>query len=212
MTTPPLKEPGRRQAAAEEKRQAILDAGLEVFASNGFAASRLDEVAEKAGVAKGTIYLHFRDKEDLFEQIVMGAVGPVIAQVDAAAERDDVPAAVLIPALFDLFRREVLGTRRKEVARLVLAEGPRFPRIAEFYHREVVGKVIAIVSRVARRAHERGEIASESYARYPQLVMAPLIMALIWDGLFSRIEPLDVEGMLNAHRQLILSAGKEPGA
>ena len=202
---------GRRQQASEQRKLAILRAGLEVFAENGFAAARLEDVAEKAGVGKGTIYLFFRDKEDLFEQIVLGAVSPVLAMIAGAAAAPDTPTDVILSRLFDLFRVEVLGTWRKEVLRLVITEGARFPRIAEFYHREVISKGLGIIRRITRRAIARGELRSNGVDRFPQLIFAPLLLALIWDGLFSAIEPLDIEGLLKAHRQLLLVAPRRAG-
>jgi AcrR family transcriptional regulator len=205
------KRVGRRQQASEERKLAILRAGLEVFAARGFAAARLEDVAEKAGVAKGTIYLFFHDKEDLFEQIVLGAIRPVLVMIAKAAAAADTPTDVILERLFDLFRAEVLGTWRQQVLRLVITEGPRFPRIAEFYHREVIVKGLAIIRHLAQRALARGELQSDSIARFPQLVFAPLLLALIWEGLFSAIEPLDVEGLLTAHRELLLGGWRRGG-
>jgi AcrR family transcriptional regulator len=202
---------GRRQQASEERKLAILRAGLEVFAARGFAAARLEDVAEKAGVAKGTIYLFFHDKEDLFEQIVLGAIRPVLVMIAKAAAAPDTPTDVILERLFDLFRAEVLGTWRQQVLRLVITEGARFPRIAEFYHREVIVKGLAIIRHLAQRALARGELQSDSIARFPQLVFAPLLLALIWEGLFSAIEPLDVEGLLTAHRELLLGGWRRGG-
>ena len=200
--------PNRRKLASQRRRQAILDAGLEVFAAHGFAAARLDDVAEKAGVAKGTIYLSFKDKEDLFEQIVLGAIAPVLAQLDAVIAHTDVPADVLLAKIFEVFRTEVLGTRRKEVLRLVLTEGTRFPNIAKIYHRKVVSKGIGMIRRLAQRARARGEISSDGLIKFPHLVFAPLFLAVVWDGVFARIEPLDVEGLLAAHADLLLGRTK----
>ena len=206
---PPAAElPTRRQAASEQRRRAILDAGLDVFATQGFAAARLEDVAAKAGVAKGTIYLFFKDKEDLFEQIVRGAVEPLLALLDRVVVEPDIPAHVLLPRIFAVFQTEVLGTQRKEIARLVINEGARFPRIAEFYHREVIAKVKAVIEMAMVRAHSRGELASEGLAKFPQLVMAPMLLALVWDGLFAKIEPLDVDGLLAAHREILLGGAK----
>jgi AcrR family transcriptional regulator len=203
--TPARAARSRRQQASEQRRQAILDAGLEVFAAHGFAAARLDQVAEQAGVAKGTIYLSFKDKEDLFEQIVLGAVSPVLARLDGVASQADIPVDALLGALFEVFTKEILGTKRKQIIRLVVSEGARFPNIARFYHREVVAKALDLVRRVAARAHP--ERASDALETFPHLVFAPLLLSIVWDGLFAMIEPLDVEGLLAAHRAVLVGSG-----
>ncbi|HXE87556.1 MAG TPA: TetR/AcrR family transcriptional regulator [Hyphomicrobiaceae bacterium] len=195
-------ELGRRDP--EARRQAILEAALDVFAAEGFAAAKLDDVAEKAGVAKGTIYLHFKDKQDLFEQMVREAVFPVIARLEELAKLPDLPAELVLRAMFEVFRTQVLATRRKDLLRLILTEGPRFPAIAAFYHREVVARGLALMGELLNRARANGELSAEGLARFPQLVVAPLILAVVWDGLFAAIEPLDVEGLLAVHRELLL--------
>jgi AcrR family transcriptional regulator len=198
------RSPTKRQQGAEARRQAILEAGLDVFASAGFEAARLDDVAAKAGVAKGTIYLSFRDKEHLFEEIILGEVAPVLAVLDATSAVPDIPTGILLGRIFEIFQTQILATKRKEIARLIIKEGARFPHIAEIYHREVIAKVAEIVSKVMRRGMERGEISSDTYARHPHLIMAPMVLAIIWDGLFSSIAPLDVDALLEAHKHNIL--------
>ena len=193
----------RRKAEPEARRQAILDAGLVVFARDGFAAARLDAVAARAGIAKGTIYLYFRDKEDLFEQIVRGAVAPVLAQAEAVAALPERPTRDLLALIFQVFRTEILETDRRHVIRLVLTEGGRFPKLAAFYHREVITKALALVRGIIRRGVARGEITTSDLERFPHLVFAPLLMAVLWDGLFSKLEPLDVEGLLACHRDVL---------
>jgi len=200
---PMSKSTNKRQEAAVQRRQAILDAALEIFAEDGFAATRLDDVAEKAGVAKGTIYLSFKDKEDLFEQLLISAVAPVFDKMEALTAEPELSLDRLLQGIFALFRTQVLGTPRQDVIRLVITEGRRFPRIAKIYHREVISKGSEIVRRVARAAYGRGELSSDELARFPQLVFAPMLLATIWENVFSRIEPLDVEGLLAAHRQVL---------
>jgi AcrR family transcriptional regulator len=188
----------------EGRRQAILEAALAVFVADGFAAAKLDDVAARAGVAKGTIYLHFKDKQDLFEQMVREAVSPVIARLEALAKLPDLPADMVLTGLFEVFRTEVLGTTRKDLLRLVMTEGPRFPAIAQFYHGEVVSRGLKLMTEVLRRAGERGELASDDLPAYPQVVVAPLLLAVVWDGLFGNIQPLDVKGLLEVYRRLLL--------
>jgi len=196
--------PKPRTLAPADRRQAILDAATEVFAAEGYATARLDEVARRAGIAKGTIYLHFRDKQDLFEQLLQSLVAPVLDGVEALAARDDIPPRVLLRQMLERMRTELLGTRRKDILRLIIAEGPRFPAIARFHHDRVVSRGIGILRRVLERAAARGEIAAPAYARFPQLVMAPVLVAVIWDSLFGSFDPIDSEAMLNAHLDILL--------
>ena len=182
--------PGRaRKAEPAARRDAILDAALTVFAERGFEAARLDDVAAQAGVAKGTLYLYFKDKEALFEEVVRSAASPIVERLSVLATAPDMPMTLMLDALFGLFEKEVLGTRRKLLIRLIIAEGPRFPRIAEFYFRDVISRIMPMLSKIAQRAADRGELPNDAVARYPQLVAAPLLLSVIWDGLFARISP-----------------------
>src|SRR5881394_3984765 len=126
--TPAAKSPSSRASRSAERREAIVAAALEEFAARGFAATRLDDVARRAGVAKGTIYLYFRDKESLFQELVRTMLSPVVGTLEAARTAD-LPARAVAEAIADLFVREILTTRRKDVIRLIIAEGPRFPKL-----------------------------------------------------------------------------------
>jgi AcrR family transcriptional regulator len=200
--------PGARAQRAVERRDAILAAALDVFAAQGFAAARLDDVAKRAGVAKGTIYLHFADKETLFQELIRAQLSPVVGGVIHASHAD-IPLRAFAKQLIEVFVREVLGTRRKDVIRLVITEGPRFPKLAEFYYREVIARVLEAVRALLRRAVERGELKDDALVRHPQLLAAPGIMAIIWSGLFDRFEPLDVRSLMQAHFEMLF--GKEDG-
>ena len=135
---------GTRAARRDERRAAILAAALEEFAARGFAATRLDDVARRAGVAKGTIYLHFRDKESLFQELVRAMLSPLVGTIEAAALRD-LPIRAVVEMIVDLFVNEIYGTRRKDVIRLIIAEGSRFPKLAEVYYREVIARVLPVM-------------------------------------------------------------------
>jgi AcrR family transcriptional regulator len=188
----------RRSLPPEARRAAILDAALDEFTARGYEGARLDDVARRAGIAKGTIYLYFADKEALFQELVRSMVGPVLATLEQM-RAPDIPARMLIEGLLATFVREVYGTRRKDMIRLILTEGPRFPAIAEFYHREVVARVLAIVRPLLERAVARGELPNDSLVRFPQLIVAPGLAAIMWSALFEKFEPLDVPAMIRAH-------------
>jgi len=197
-----------RKTRSIERRDAILSAALDEFSIRGFEATRLDDVARRAGVAKGTIYLYFRDKESLFQELIRTMLTPLVGTIEAMGEAD-VPVALLADRIVDLFVREVYETRRKDVIRLMITEGRRFPKLAEFYYREVLSRVIGAVRALLRRAAARGEIP-EGLADYPQIVAAPGLLAIVWSGLFERFEPLDVRKMMKTHIQLLFSPRRAP--
>jgi hypothetical protein len=103
-----------------------------------------------------------------------------------------------------LFVREVYETRRRDVIRLMLSEGRRFPKLAEFYYREVLARVITAVRALLRRAAARGEVP-QGLVDFPQIIVAPGLVAIIWSGLFERFEPLDVRAMMKAHVELLFA-------
>jgi AcrR family transcriptional regulator len=210
--TPPDNTParrGRRKASTLEtdaRRQAILQAALEAFSRNGFAATRIEDVAARAGVAKGTVYLYFPNKETLFGELIRNAVTPVLARLEGAAAQ--APPEQILSQMFELFRTHVLETDRKFILRLLIAEGPRFPAIAEFYHREVVSRGLRILRGAAQRAAAAGLVPKDTIDRFPQLIVAPLIVAVVWDSLFNHVDPLDVKGMLEAHARLLTGGAR----
>ena len=191
------------------RRDAILAAALEEFSARGFAAARLDDVAARADVGKGTIYLHFRDKEALFQELVRFQLYPVLGTFEAALE-SDLPLRKITDLAVDIFAREIFGTRRKQVMRLIISEGPRFPALAEFYYREVLGRILKVVRARLVRALEHGEIADDTLIRFPQLLGAATVMAVVWQGLFDRFEPLDVPALLRAYFDRLFARDGRP--
>ncbi len=159
--------PSNRATRAAERRQAIIDAALDEFIARGFTATRLDDVAKRAGVAKGTIYLHFKDKESMFEELIRTALVPLIGRLHAppptgGSVRD------AVESFARTFIQEVAATRRGDIVRLIVAEGPRFPSIAAFYYREVVSRGLAAMRALIDLAIARGEIRQKDLARFPQ--------------------------------------------
>src|SRR5437764_1754101 len=191
-----------RAARAAERRAAIVDAAMEEFIARGFAATRLDDIAKRAGVAKGTIYLHFKDKESMFEELIRTAIVPFVNRL-AAPPTFSGSVRDAVEMVGRMFIHEVATTRRGDIVRLIIAEGPRFPAIADFYYREVVSRGLAAMRALIELAIARGEIKQPELARFPQIVVAPAIIAVIWKSLFERHSPLDATEMLRVHLDLI---------
>lgn len=198
----PAQAPTNRTARAAERRAAIIEAALDEFIARGFTATRLDDVARRAGVAKGTIYLHFKDKESMFEELIRTALVPMIGRLHASppvggSVRD------AVEGFAQNFIREVATTRRGDIVRLIVAEGPRFPAVADFYYREVVSRGLAGMRALIELGIARGEIRQKNLARFPQILVAPALIAVIWQSLFSKHAPLDATEMFRVHLDLI---------
>ena len=197
----PLIKLNRAERAAE-RRQAIIEAAMEEFISRGFAATRLDDIARRAGVAKGTIYLHFKDKESMFEELIRTAIVPLVGRMQGPLPTGGT-VRDLIEAFALNFIHEVVTTRRGDIVRLIVAEGPRFPAIADFYYREVVSKGLAGMRAMVELGIARGEIKNANLAKFPQIMVAPALIAVIWQSLFARHAPLDAIEMFRTHLDLI---------
>jgi AcrR family transcriptional regulator len=200
---------GGRLAKAAARRDAILDAALDEFSASGFAAARLDDVAKRAGIAKGTIYLYFKDKESLFQELVLAKMSPIVGGIESVFATD-LPLRVIADNVIALLLREVFSTQRQQVVRLIISEGPRFPAIAEFYYHEVLSRLLAAMRGLLRRALARGELADDTLIRFPQLLGAPVVVGIVWSGLFDRFEPLDVPAMMRAHFDRLFAAQGRP--
>lgn len=198
--------PSKRAIGATERRAAIVAAGLDEFTTKGFAATRLDDVAKRAGVAKGTIYLHFKDKEALFQELVRTALGPVVVRISNPPIGTG-SARALMEGLAAMFVHDVISTKRGDILRLIISEGTRFPALADFYYNEVIAHGIAGMRKLIEYGIARGEIRNPRVVEFPQLMVAPLLVSVIWQGMFARHEPLDVAAMLKVHFDLIFDEG-----
>src|SRR6201985_400621 len=172
--------PANRSERAAERRAAIVDAAMEEFVARGFAATRLDDIARRAGVAKGTIYLHFKDKESMFEELIRTAIVPLVGTLTGpptagASIRD------ALEGFARVFIEEIATTRRGDIVRLIIAEGPRFPAIADFYYREVISRGLAGMRAPIELAVARGEIRQAPLAPLPQVMIAAGVLPRLWD-------------------------------
>jgi AcrR family transcriptional regulator len=197
------KPTSNRAERAAERREAIVEAAMDEFIARGFAATRLDDVAKRAGVAKGTIYLHFKDKEALFQELIRTAIVPLVGRLFVTPPPAGASVRDMIEGFAKVFIQEVATTRRGDIVRLIVAEGRRFPDVADFYYREVVSRGLAGMRALIELGVARGEIRQRDLARFPQILVAPAMVAVIWQSLFSRHAPLDANEMFRVHLDLI---------
>ncbi len=202
--------PPRRTRRKEARPGEILAAALALFAEHGFAATRLEDVARRAGLSKGTIYLYFPTKEALFRAVVRQGVVPNIAAMEAMAASHTGSAAALLGEI----ARRMLSLSESDLAvipKLVLTESGNFPRIARFYAEEVASRGWRLIASVLARGVERGEFRPLDVPSVVPLFVAPILLLLLWRTSFARhgALPLDPGAILAAHLEM-LSRGLAP--
>ncbi|HEY4212520.1 MAG TPA: TetR/AcrR family transcriptional regulator [Steroidobacteraceae bacterium] len=173
----------RRQRRKDARPSEIVAAAMAVFAERGFGAAKLEEVARRAGVAKGTVFVYFPTKEDLFRAVAQSVLNTHMSRLEAAARGPDRPLSELIPAL--LGRAAVAAeTQLPAVIRLLIAESRTFPDLARVWHDEVIGKVLHLVTSAIKRAQARGEIQSGNPTLYAFSIMGPMLAGVIFREVF----------------------------
>jgi len=193
----------RKDARPEE----IVSAALEVFADRGFAATKLEDIARRAGVTKGTIYLYFDSKEALFKALIRQTIVPVIAQGEAVAQSFTGTARDLFEKLVREYWRLVGETSLVGIPKLMMAEANNFPELARFYYDEVVTRGHRLMAGVIQRGVKAGEFRPVNVMLAAKLAMSPLMHAVIARKAFSACMPegFDVDSYLNTHIDLYLN-------
>lgn len=201
-----LPENKRKAMPAEERRRAILDAALAVFSQKGFAGARIEDIARSAGVGKGTVYLYFSDKEALFRALVSADLGSVIQTARAFILDSDLPSRALVNMLYTMIDQEVLNAPKSDLLRLMITELSAFPSITEQYYRDLVEPGLALIRTILDRAEKRGELRSPSVLAVPQIVIAPALMSMLWNILFSRFGSFDTRAAFDFYLDALFVA------
>jgi AcrR family transcriptional regulator len=201
-----VKQP-RWQRRAEDRPGEICEAALAVFAEKGFAAARLDQIARRAGVSKGTLYLYFKDKEDLFRAVVRDTVAPNVEAMREGLARSDLPFAEI--AKMFLTRFAEVGTRLPvgAVAKMVIGESRNFPELAKVWHDQVASKALAMLSGLIEKAQAKGEVRPGDPRLHAFSLMGPMLMGVIYRETLQPVggEPLDLAALARQHCETVLA-------
>jgi AcrR family transcriptional regulator len=192
-----------RSRRKDERPHEILKAALEAFTEHGFEATRLDDVAERAGIVKGTIYLYFSSKEELFVEVVRQAILPHFETIEAMVEGGGSAEEILRRQLQTIYQK-LVSTEARYIPRLIIGEGTRFPELAEFYHREIITRCHRTLIEVIKRGVARGEFRKSALKWQPQAILSPALSAAIWLVLFDRVAPLDLDAYFQTHIDLLM--------
>ncbi len=183
----------------------IIEAGLMEFADKGFAATRLIDVAKRAGITKGTIYRYFADKEALFLAAVDLQISHVFKHTNEQISEFEGSTRQLLTMLFSNVHRNIVQGDMYILLRIILIEGKNFPQLPKLYYREGVTKGQQVLKRIIERGIERGEVRRGAASDLPIVVMAPALMAAIWKMMFHELQPVEPEKFYAAHVDLVMN-------
>ena len=192
------------QRRKEDRPQEITEAAFSVFAEKGYAATRVDEVAQRAGVSKGLTYLYFKTKEELFKAVVKSIV---VRRVDAlieAVETTEMSSEEFIRGPLADFMKAIPGSPVAIVIKLLIAEGQRHPDLVAYYWDHEVSNGLEAITLFVRRGVERGEFRETAVSDLPQLVLAPMMLSIIWRLLFTKRD-LDTDKLINTQIDMLLT-------
>jgi AcrR family transcriptional regulator len=190
----------------EDRPAEITAAALESFAERGFAATRLDDIAARAGVTRGTLYLYFPSKEDLFKAVVRQSIVPIIARIEQTIAGYRGPTAELLTKLILTFPDAVLTSPVSAIPKLVIAEARNFPELAQFYLDEVVRRGRRAISAAIQRGVARGEFRPVDMDHIFFCVIAPVLLTALWQhslGLYDK-KGLNPHAVCRAHVDVLL--------
>lgn len=205
--------PPRWQRRSEARPQELLDAALAEFVTRGYAATRLEEVARRAGVSKGTLYLYYANKAELFKAVVRAALIANLDQAQALLAAHHGSSRALLTRFLSEFTRQVADSSLSGIPKLVMAEAGNFPEIARFYYDEVVQRGRGLIQGILRQGMASGEFRPVDVDYAWRVVIAPLMLGILWKHTFLAFEPdgLDFERHLHSHLDLLFDglAGRQ---
>jgi AcrR family transcriptional regulator len=199
-------EATRRRAAPEVRQADILDAALSEFAEHGFEGARMEDVARRAKVSKGTVYLYYPNKQALFEALVRRDIAPRVGVASVFLRGYDGPLRPALSQIVEMAAAAIQFSKLPIYPKLLIAEAQRFPDLAAFYRREVVGEMLGGLEALFERALKRGEISGVTAEMAAHLFMAPILKSVLWELVFAPIEdaPFLPDPYLKAHVDVFL--------
>jgi AcrR family transcriptional regulator len=207
VTQPKRKTKPRWHRRKEARPAELIAAALDVFVEKGFAATRLETVAQHAGVTKGTVYLYFDSKDALFKAVVRETIVPTIARGEQLAAEYRGSAADLLRELIRKWWERIGETRLSGIPKLLMAEAANFPELARFYYDEVISRGHRLIAGVIQRGIKSGEFRPVDVRSAARLAIAPLVHAANWRHSFALCtrEGFDVAKYLDTHVDIFLN-------
>ena len=191
----------------DSRPQELLSAALDLVVEHGYSATKLSVVAQVAGVSKGTLYLYFENKEELFKAVVRETIVPNIAEAEQLIVEFEGPTRELFKRLIRTWFENINTNKLSGIAKLMFAESSNFPELAEFYRVEVIDRNELMLIQLLNRGMLSGEFKQLDLAVVPKIITAPIIMMMLWNTSFKScaIEPILTENYIESYVDIMLA-------
>lgn len=197
-------KPPRWQRRADARPQELLDAALAVFVERGYAATRLEEVTRRAGVAKATLYRYYANKLELFKAVVRNSLVAGFDELAQSHSGKRLGARERLAGLLAVFMERVAASQLSGIPKLVIAEAGNLPEVARFYHDEIIMRVRTEVTTALAEGAAAGEFRPVDADYAWRIVIAPLLFSIIWKHSFQAFDAQPVDFRRHLETQLDL--------
>ena len=194
----------RYQRRKEDRPQEITEAAFGAFAEKGFTATKVEDVARRAGVSKGLLYVYFKTKEELFKAVIRSVVTPRLDELTRTLDTSELSAEAFIRGPVLEFMKRVPGSPVSVVIRLMISEAPKHPDLVEYYWQNVASRGLGALRQLLERGVENGEFRETAVNELPQLLVAPVMMSIVWGIVFAG-RSLDTDRLIETHVDMILA-------
>lgn len=204
--SPPAPSP--RTKSREDRIADIVAAALEEFSERGFERTRMEDIAARAHISKGTVYLYFKSKEDVFEGMVRHFILPNVEKAEQLSLLQDMSAEDQLKLFMKIGYTQITKPTTRKITRLIIAEGLRFPHLIEFYYENAIKRAKTAMSFILEQGRQKGEFRDLGAPLCPQVIVGPILLGSLWKLLFEDLEPLDLDKLYNQHIDIMMSGLK----
>jgi AcrR family transcriptional regulator len=198
------KPPGIRAQRKAARPLEILDAAFEEFVANGYAATRVEDIAARTGVTKGTVYFYFETKEALFEEMIRHISVPFTDVTDHMQTLTGPCSERLRTFVKLVYERIATDRNSRELLRFVISEGSRFPQVVDRHYEQSIAPMFSAARTLLEEGVAAGEFRETPLLKIPEIALSPMLLMSVWLMIFGERQPRDMQAFINTHIDLLL--------
>ena len=195
----------------DARRRLLLTAALDEFFERGFSAARMEDIATRVNLSKGTVYLYFESKDELFRELIQTLAVPNLETIERMT-RTAPSFEAAMSAIATFAPQLIRETHLHKPMKVLSGDSHNFPEIVKSYRFEVIDRVLAAITALLQNAHDAGEISVVDAALTARLVVAPMVMSMLWQAVFAPTDrvPIDLETLFQLHAENMKRALARP--